>query len=109
MDPIRQLWSQAQFRSPFTPPNILYAFNKNNEKFIVINDHTTIYRIMNSRGQVFMIAHFRCVKAGDDKNNRDNNYYRCDEPMHIISCTKYSLDEDQYAFDVILPQVFKSP
>ena len=101
MDPIRQLWSQARFRSSFTPPNILYAFNKNNERFIVISDHSSIHRVMNSRGQVFMIAHFRCVP------DNDNKYYRCDNPMHIISCTKYSMDEDQYANDVILPTVFK--
>ena len=56
---------------------------------------------MNSRGQVFMVAHFRCVK---DPNNQ---YYRCGDPMHIVSCTKYSLDEEQYANDKILPNVFK--
>ena len=101
MDPIRQLWSQAIFRNQFTPPTILYAFNKNNERFIVINDHGTVYRLMNSRGQVFMIAHHRCTK---DPNNQ---YYRCNDPMHIISCTKYSSDEDKFAFNTILPIVFR--
>ena len=99
MDPVRQLWSQARFRSPFNPPNILYAFDKNNERYIVINDHTSIYRIMNSRGQVFMVAHFRCTK------DKDNKYYICNDPIHIVSCTKYSLDEEQYANDVILPSL----
>jgi hypothetical protein len=100
MDPVRQLWSQANFRAKFTPPNILYAFNKTGEKFIVINDHKTIYRIMNAQGQVFMVAHFRCKK---DPNNQ---YYTCDDPIHIVSCTKYTMDEDQYANDVIIPAVF---
>lgn len=101
MDTVRQLWSQARFKSPFNPPNILYAFNKNKDKFIVINDHGTIFRMMNSRGQVFMVAHFRCAKQ------ENNQYYVCDEPMHIVSCTKYSQEEDQYAYDLILPIVFK--
>lgn len=100
MNPVRQLWSQAKFRTQFTPPNILYAFNKTGERFIVINDHSTIYRIMNSQGQVFMVADFRCVKEPN------NQYYTCDDPMHIISCTKYTTDQDQYANDVIRPVVF---
>ena len=102
MDPIRQLWSQAKFGSAFDPPKILYAYNKTGEKYIVISDDSTIHRIMNGRGQVFMVAHFRCVP---DANNK---YYTCDDPMHIISCTKYTADEDQYANDVIRPAVFKS-
>ena len=101
MDPIRQLWSQAKFNTSFVPPNILYAYDSNNEKFIVISDNTTIYRIMNNRGQVFMIANFRCIV---DPNKQ---FYRCGEPMHIISCTKYSLEDEQYANDVIRPNVFK--
>ena len=101
MDSIRQLWSQAKFRTEFTPPKVLYAFNKNREQFIVINDHSTIHRVMNSQGQVFMVAHFRC------KLDPTKKYYTCDDPMHIISCTKYSSDEDKYAHDVILPAVFR--
>ena len=104
MDPVRQLWSQARFNTPFTPPKVLYAYDSNNEKFIVISDNTTIYRIMNNRGQVFMIASFRCVHT-KDANNKE--FYRCGEPMHIISCTKYSAEEEQYANDVIRPNVFK--
>lgn len=100
MDPIRQLWSRAKFRTIFTPPNILYGFNKSGEKFIIIDDHRTIFRIMNSQGQVFVIAHFRCVK------DPSGQFYICDDPMHIISCTKYSSEEDQYANDIIRPAVF---
>ena len=62
MDPVRQLWSRAVFRAKFTPPTVLYAFNKAGERFIVISDNSTIYRIMNRQGQVFMVAHFRCTK-----------------------------------------------
>ncbi len=98
---IRELWSQAKFGSPFISPKILYAFNKTGEKFIVINDNSTIHRIMNERGQVFMVAHFRC------KPDVDNQHYICDNQMHIISCTKHADQEDQYAKNVILPMVFK--
>jgi len=101
MDPIRQLWSQGNFRALFTPPKILYAFNENDERFIVIKDDGTVYRLMNSRGQVFMVAHFRCEI---DKNGQ---FYRCKGLMHIVSCTKHSSDVDQYANDVIVPSVFK--
>lgn len=100
MDPIRQLWTQAKFRAKFTPPNVPYAFNKTGERFIVISDHGTVYRIMNRQGQSFMVAHFRCVK------DPTNQYYTCSDPIHIVSCTKYTQDEDQYAHDVILPVVF---
>lgn len=100
-NPIRQLWSQAKFNVPFVPPKILYALDSNKERFIVINDHGTIYRIMNNRGQVFLVAHFRCSIS------KDGQYYECKEPMHITSCTKYSLEEEQYANDVIRPTVFK--
>lgn len=101
MDPIRQLWNQAKFRTQFTPPNILYAVNKRGERFIVIDDHRTIFKIMNKQGQVFVIAHFRCVK------DPSNQQYICDEPMHIISCTKPETEVEQYANEVIKPQVFK--
>ena len=101
MDQVRQLWSQARFNTPFVLPNVLYAYDSNNEKFIVISDNTTIYRIMNNRGQVFMIANFRCTK------DASGQFYRCGEPMHIISCTKYSAEDEQYANDVIRPNVFK--
>ena len=102
MDPVRKLWSQAKFKTVFAPPKILYAFDRNKERFIVISEDSTIYRIMNARGQVFMVAHFRCA------TDKDNKYYTCDGPMHIVSCTKYKEDEDQYANDVILPMVFPS-
>lgn len=102
MDSIRQLWSQATFNTSFVVPTVLYAFDNNNERFIVISDNTTIYRVMNNKGQVFMIANFRCVK------DARGQFYRCGEPMHIISCTKYSSEEEQYAYDVIRPNVFKT-
>jgi uncharacterized protein YpiB (UPF0302 family) len=100
MDPIRQLWNQAKFKTKFTPPNILYAFNKTGERFIVLDDHRTIFHIMNSQGQIFVIAHFRCVK------DPTNQYYICDDPMHIISCTKPDTEVEQYANDVIRVAVF---
>lgn len=97
MDPVPELWTRANFRVKFEPPTILYAYNRTGEKLLVISDHGTIYRLMNQQGHVFMIAHFRCRKDGDR--------YICEDPMHIVSCTKYSQDEDQYAYSVILPRV----
>ena len=101
MEVVRQLWAQAKFGYKFVPPKILTAFNKSNERFIVINDHGTIFRLMNKQGKVFMVAHFRCVK---DPNNQ---YYICDDPFHIISCLTYDLSEDKYAHDNIIPVFFK--
>jgi hypothetical protein len=101
MDPIRQLWSQAKFRTTFIPPKILYAFDRNNERYVVISDHSSIYRIMNARGQVFLVAHFRCVKEPNGQ------FYNISEPLHIISCTKHELDEEKYAQDVILPALLQ--
>lgn len=101
MDPIRQLWSQAKFRTSFNPPKILYAFDRNNERYIVINDHSSIYRIMNARGQVFLVAHFRCQR------DPSGQFYRCDDPLHIISCSKHELEEEKYAQDEILPMLLQ--
>ena len=101
MDPIRQLWQQAKFNTPFITPKILYGYDSNNEKYIVINDYSSIYRLMNARGQVYMVANFRC------KPDVRNEYYKCEEPLHIVSCTKYGLDEETYANEVIRPAVFK--
>jgi len=100
MDPIRQLWTQAKFRTQFVPPKVLYAFNKNGEKFIVIEDNRTIFRVMNNQGQVYLIANIRC------KLHESGTYYICDEPFHIISCKKHETDIDQYASDVIRAAVF---
>ena len=102
MDPVRKLWTDAKFKTKFTPPTILYAYNKTGEKFIVISDNKTIYRLMNAKGQVFMVAGFRCRK------NQTNEYYTCDDPFHIVSCTKNILEEEDYANNLILPVVFKS-
>ena len=99
MDPIRQLWLQGVFEATFKPPNILYAYNSTGEKFIVIDDNSTIYRVMNSRGQVFLVAHFRCVPDPTGK------FYTCGDPMHIYSCTKNTEEIDHYAKTVILPKV----
>ncbi len=98
LNSVRDLWNQAKLRSTFRPPKLLYLYNTAGEKFIVIQDHDTIFRVMNRRGQVFMVAHFRCTQKDD--------HYRCDGPIHIISCTKYDTEEDQYAFDKILPKAF---
>ena len=100
MEVIRQRWSETNFEYNFEQPKILIAFNKSNERFLVINDHGSVYRLMNQQGQVFMVAHFRCAKEPN------NQYYICDDPFHIVSCTKYDLTEDQYAYDVIRPLVF---
>ena len=99
MDHIRSIWKQGKFKTSFTPPKVLYAFNKSDERFIVIDDHSTIFRVMNKQGQVFMVAHFRCLLDNSGK------FYTCDDPMHIVSCTKYTSEIDQYAHDYILPQI----
>ena len=99
MDPVQQLWEQANFKTKFTIFTVLYAFNKNMERFIVIDNSGSIFRFMNKRGQVFMIAHFRC------KIDSTQRYYMCDEPMHIVSCSRYTLEPDKYAFEVILPAI----
>lgn len=100
MDPVRQLWSQAVFKSKIVPPKILYATNASGENFIVLEDHGTIFRIMNKQGQVFMVAGFRCTVDPMTKT------YICNNPLHIVSCTKYNNEVDRYAHDVILPMVF---
>jgi hypothetical protein len=100
MNPIQLAWDNAKFKSPFTPPTVYHAFSQNNERFLVISNDSTIFRVMNKQGQVFMVAHFRC------KLDETGQYYVCSNPMHIVSCTTYKLEEDQYAYDVIRPLIW---
>ena len=100
MDPIQQAWARGNFKGSFVPPTVYHAFNMNNERFLVISNTSTIFRLMNKLGQVFMIAHFRCTL------DPTRQYYVCKNPMHIVSCRTYTLEQDQYAADVIRPLIF---
>lgn len=99
MDPVEQLWLQAKFKTKFTMPTVLYAFNKTGERFIVIENSGSIFRLMNKAGKVFMVAHFRC------KLDPTGKYYICDDPIHVVSCSKYTTEQDMYVFKVILPAI----
>lgn len=95
MNEMRRLWQNGNI----TPPKILFAFDNAKERYIVLKDNSTIFRIMNSKGKVYMVANFRCRIEGN------GTYYVCDDPLHIVSCRGYTNELDKYANSVILKYV----
>lgn len=81
------------------PPKIGHAINeKSGEKFLVISDKSTIVKMINRNGNIYMVASFRC----DVKSNTLGNYYSCKEPLHLVSCSKLDDPKDVFARDVLV-------
>ena len=101
MDEIKELWNIKKLAAP----NITQALNKEgNEHFIVIDDDSTIIRMMNSKGQIYVVAGFRC-KILTSRDGR--KYYSCDEPLHPVTC-KIENIRDRFVLEHIKPKLFKN-
>lgn len=92
---IRQFWLTNGFQPPTTP---LLFHQKTQQLFLVIDDSTTIFRLMDSLGNIFGMAKMRCAV------NPDTQTYECDGPMYILTCRYNS--RDRFALDTIAPIVF---
>jgi hypothetical protein len=91
---MESVWRKAGFEAP----NILTAINeKTGERFIVIEDDSTIIKLMNKRGQTYAVAAFRC----EVKQDKNNEYYACGEPLHAIGCSKVEGARDRFVFDTL--------
>ena len=81
-------------KSGFKAPKVLLAINENSgENFIVVEDDSTIFKLLNKTGHIFVVAGFRC-KLEQDKNG---SYYSCSDPMHPISCSKLEHPKEKFA------------
>ena len=99
-DPIKQIWQAGKLE----PPKVSLALEKeSSQQFIVIDDNSTIVRLMNQTGQVYLVAGFRCEKLTDKKGM---TYYSCGLPMHPVTC-KLEGTRDLFAYNNIKPRLFK--
>jgi len=100
-DPIRDIWIKGKL----DPPSVTLALNKEtNQSYIVIEDDSTIIRLMNSRGHIYVVAKFRCEILTDSNGTV---YYYCSEPIHPITCSKIEGNRDRYVLDNIKDEVFR--
>lgn len=85
-------------------PKYNFAANsETGEQYIVIEDGGTIMRLMNSKGQIYVVAAFRCKVATASNNQK---YYSCGVPMHPVTCSKLVEPRDLIALEQIKPRVF---
>lgn len=93
-----EIWKEAGFDAP----KVSYAVNPNNgDTFLVIEDNSTIYRLVNSSGIIYVIAKFRCKKVTDPDFMDGTPYYNIEDPiMHVVLCSKIDSDKDKFAIEL---------
>jgi len=91
-DEIRQIWKQHGLDSP-----IITLASNNNDLYIVIDDNSSIIRLMDRYGNIFGVAANRCLKK--------NNIYNCNQPIDQLTC-KNLKTRDRFVYETILPLVF---
>lgn len=99
-DEITKLWREANF----TPPNVNYAVNSlNGDTYLVIEDDSTIYRLINSSGQIYVIAGFRCDRISSKEFRNGEPFYSIKVPvLHFVMCSKIDSSRDRFAIDSLI-------
>ncbi len=88
-------WKKRNLKAP----RVLRAFNVNSkEKFLVVDDDSSIFKLMNKSGQVYVVAGFRCQAVRDETNQL---IYSCTEPIHPISCSKNENPREKFVESLI--------
>ena len=97
---ITRLWSEANF----TPPSVNYAVNsRNGDTYLVIEDDSTIYRLINRAGQIYVIAGFRCDRVSLKEFRNGEPFYSINEPvLHFVMCSKIDSSRDRFAIDSLI-------
>jgi hypothetical protein len=91
---MQEAWKKSGFRRP----KVLLAVNENSgENFIVVEDDSTIFKLMSRGGHIFVVAGFRCTLQQD----KNGSYYTCSDPMHPISCSKLEHPKEKFAKTLI--------
>ena len=87
-----------------TPPKIGFGVSTDSgEQFIVLEDDSTVIRLMNKKGQIFVVAAFRCQQQTSADGRK---YYSCDSPIHPVTCSKLVNDRDIFALKKLKPVFF---
>ena len=64
---IERLWKKGNLKIP----KIVIAENaKSGETYLVIEDDSTIYKLINKTGQIYVVAGFRCKVLINERNER---------------------------------------
>ena len=87
---IQNIWNHSGYASPKLP----YAV-RNNQRFIVLDDTGTVFRLMDRNGIVYAVSSVRCAPVPDQ------NKYECQEPVLPINIRNITVKE-QFAVDNIL-------
>jgi hypothetical protein len=100
MDKLVTAWKQGNF----TPPSISYAVNaKNGDTYLVLEDDSTIYRLINKFGQIYVIAAFRCDVVSLPTFMNGTSFYSIHDPvLHIVMCSKIDSSRDRFAIDNLI-------
>lgn len=77
-------------KSGMNPPKVMRAASNSGEKYLVIEDDSTIFKLINKSGQIYVVAGFRC------KLNKIGNEYLCGDPIHPISCSKIDNPRERF-------------
>lgn len=95
MDKLIAAWKQANF----PPPSIFYAVNaKNGDTYLVLEDDSTIYRLINKLGQIYVIASFRCDIVSLPTFMNGTSFYSIHDPvLHTVMCSKVESSRDRFA------------
>lgn len=91
-------WEDAEMESP----QVKFAFDPQSEElFLVIEDDSTIYRLVNSAGTIYVIAGFRCSLSSSPDFLDGIKYYNIDNPiLHVVSCGTVNSERDRFAIDL---------
>ena len=90
--------------SDFQPPNVFYAVNaKTGDKFLIIEDDSSIYRLINKAGQIYVVAGFRCEKIIVRDFLNGTPFYSIRDPvLHTVMCSKIDSNRDRFVIDHLL-------
>ena len=94
---MEELWEKGGFESP----NVSYAVNsQNGDTYLVIEDNSTIYRLINKEGLIYVIAGFRLKKTRSKDFLNGTPFYNIKDPvLHIVLCSKVD-ERDRYAIEL---------
>ena len=84
-------------------PEVYYAVNsKNGDTYLVIEDNSSIYRLMNKAGQIYVIAGFRCEKVSSSKFLSNTPFYSIRDPiLHPVTCSKLESSRDKFVLELL--------
>lgn len=81
MDRIKKIWETEGKKKNLTPPRIFMAVDKNNEKYYVYEDYSTVVKMFLTKSNIAFAILKKYTKVKGDKYFIDNIF-----KLHPISC-----------------------